>query len=289
MFALRTLRRLHAADAQALALAQGVEAQAHVLADHAAVFVLDAAGRMLQVAVQELAERPLTDEADAGRVLLLGVGQADLLGDAAHLGLVQLTHWKQRAAELRLRQPVQEVALVLARVQALEQLEAAVHLAHAGVVAGGDLLGAQAHRVVQEGLELDLGVAQHVGVGRAAGAVFAQEFGEHPVLVLGREVHVLQLDADDVGHRRGVQEVLARAAVLAVVVVFPVLHEDADDLVALLLEQPGRHRRVDAARQAHHHTLLVPRFHARIVPRGRHQRLTSGTKTVGSTVSTSSG
>jgi hypothetical protein len=30
-------------------------------------------------------------------------------------------------------------------------------LAHAGVVAGGDFLGAQAHRVVQKGLELDFG------------------------------------------------------------------------------------------------------------------------------------
>jgi hypothetical protein len=30
-------------------------------------------------------------------------------------------------------------------------------LANAGVVAGGDFLGAQAHRVVQKGLELDFG------------------------------------------------------------------------------------------------------------------------------------
>jgi hypothetical protein len=82
-------------------------------------------------------------------------------------------------------------------------------LAHAGVVAGGDLLGAQAHRVVEEGLELDLGVAQHVGVGRAAGLVLAQELGEHAVLVVGGEVDVLDLDADHVGHAGGVDEVLA--------------------------------------------------------------------------------
>jgi NAD(P) transhydrogenase subunit alpha len=47
-------------------------------------------------------------------------------------------------------------------------------------------------------------------------------------------------------------EVLARRAVFAVVVVFPVLHEDADHFVPLLLEQPGArcHGRIDAAGQA---------------------------------------
>jgi hypothetical protein len=120
-------------------------------------------------------------------------------------------------------------------------------LAHPGVVAGGDLLGAQAHGVVEKGLELDLGVAQHVGVGRAAGLVFAQELGEHAVLVVGGEVDVLDLDADHVGHGGGVHEVDVGRAVFAVVVVFPVLHEDADHLVALLLEQVGGDGGVHAA------------------------------------------
>ena len=87
----------------------------------------------------------------------------------------------------------------------------------------------------REGLELDLGVAQHVGVGRAAGLVLAQERGEDTVLVVGGEVDMLDLDADHVGHRGGVDEIDVARAVFAVVVVFPVLHEDADDLVACCL------------------------------------------------------
>jgi hypothetical protein len=114
-----------------------------------------------------------------------------------------------------------------------------------------DFLGAQAHGVVQEGLELDLGVAQDVGVGRAAGLVFAQEFGEHAVLVVGREIDVFDLDADHVGDGGGVDKIDVGRAVLAVVVIFPVLHEDADDLVALLLEQVRRHRGVHASAQTH--------------------------------------
>jgi hypothetical protein len=83
---------LDAADAQARALAQRVEGQAHMLAQLAAAVVQDGTRLLADVAVQEVAERPLADEADAGRVLLLGVGQADLFGNAAHLGLVQLAH-----------------------------------------------------------------------------------------------------------------------------------------------------------------------------------------------------
>src|SRR6185369_3135488 len=96
---------LDPADADALALAERVEAQAHVLADHPAAVVLDRPRRVREVAVQELAERPLADEADAGRVLLLRVRQADLGRDAAHLGLRQLADREQRLRELRLVQP----------------------------------------------------------------------------------------------------------------------------------------------------------------------------------------
>ena len=139
-------------------------------------------------------------------------------------------------AQLPLVQAVQEVALVLGAVKALEQLEVAIAFSHPGVVTGGDVFGPQPQRVIEKRLELDLGVAQHVRIRRAAGLVFAQELGEHAVFVLGGEVDVLELDADHVGHRGGVDEIDVRRAVFAVVVILPVLHEDADHFVALALE-----------------------------------------------------
>ncbi len=228
-----------------------------MLADGLAFRRLDRAGLGRQVAVEEVAERPLADEADAGGILLLGVGQADLGGDLAHARLRDLAQRKQRARELRLVQPVQEVALVLGVVERLEQLEAAIDLAHAGVVARGDGVRTQRHGVVEEGLELDLGVAQHIRVGRAASGVFAQEIREHAVLVFGGKVDRLHVHADQVGHRHHVDPVLAGRAVLAVVIVFPVLHEQADNLVALLLEQPRRDGGIHAAGQADDHALAA--------------------------------
>ncbi|MNL71507.1 hypothetical protein D3C87_1966670 [compost metagenome] len=96
-------------------------------------------------------------------------------------------------------------------VQRLEQFKPARRvLPHTRIVAGGDGFRAQRHGMVEEGLELDLGIAQHVGVGRAPGGVFAQEVGKDPVLVLGGKVDRLHVDADQVGHRDHVQPVLAR-------------------------------------------------------------------------------
>ena len=115
---------LEAADADPLALAQRVERQADVLADGPAAIVLDRPGRADEVAIEELAERPLADEADAGRVLLSCVRQADLGGDPAYFGLRELADRKQGARQLRLAQAVQEVALVLLPIEPLEQLEA---------------------------------------------------------------------------------------------------------------------------------------------------------------------
>ena len=258
---------LDAADVQALPLADGVVHQALVLAEHASVVErADLARLGRQVAHQELAERALADEADAGGILLGRDMQAGPLGDLAHLALVHRAEREQRLRQLRLVEAVEEVALVLGAVLGLQQLVfgAAVvgPFAHLGVVAGGDALGAHLHGVVEEAAELDLGVAQHVRIGRAPGLVLAQEVGEHAVLVLGAEVHHLELDADHVAHRRHIDQILPARAVLGVVIVLPVLHEQAGHVIALLLEQQRGHRRIHPAGHANHHlhsvSVLLP-------------------------------
>src|SRR5438045_1701432 len=90
-------RVLEAADADALPLAERVERQADVLADGPAAVVLDRSRRVGEVAIEELAKRPFADEADAGRVLLPRVRQADRGGDPAHLGLGEVADREQRA------------------------------------------------------------------------------------------------------------------------------------------------------------------------------------------------
>ncbi len=119
------------------------------------------------------------------------------------------------------------------------------------------MVGPQLDRVIEERLELDLRIAQHVRIRRTAGCVLAQELGKHAVPVLGGEVDGFKLDADHVGRGGRVDQVLSRRAVLVVVIVLPVLHEQADDLVALLFQQPRRDRGVDPARHADNDAPLV--------------------------------
>ena len=121
-------------------------------ANGAACGILDRARLLADVAVQKFAEGPLANEADARGVFLFGIGQTDLFGNAAHFSLVQLAHRKQGFGQLRLVQPVQEIALVFAGVQALEQLKkTADHvMSHTGIVASGDFFGPQPHGVVQK-------------------------------------------------------------------------------------------------------------------------------------------
>src|SRR5688500_8246050 len=74
----------------ALALADRVEREPDVLPDDFSFRGLDGSRHSRQIAVQEIAERTLADEADAGRVLLRVVRQAGLERDAPHLAFLQL-------------------------------------------------------------------------------------------------------------------------------------------------------------------------------------------------------
>src|SRR5487761_2452975 len=113
---------------------------------------------------------------------------------------------------------------------------AGAHKTDASVVPGGDAPGAEREVVIEKGPELDFGIAQYVRIGRAPGLVLGEEGAEHALLVLGGEIHRFELDADHVRNRRAIDQVLARRTIRVIVVVFPVLHEQADDLEAGALQ-----------------------------------------------------
>ena len=244
-------RILQAADADAFSLADSIEREPDMLPHGLALGRAHRTGLPRQIAVQELAKRPFADEADSGRAALGEVVQSGLLGDSAHFGLPQLPDGEHDARELRLSEAMQEIALILGRIDRLEQFEPSRRFSHARIVAGGDVLRAQRHRMVQESLELDFGIAQDVRVGRAACRIFREEGAEDALLVLGREIHRLELDSDHLGDRGAVDEVLPRRAVLVVVVLLPVLHEKADHVEAPALQEQRGDRRIHAARHAY--------------------------------------
>jgi len=241
-----------AADPKALPLAHRVIGEPVVPADRRALRSDDRTRCSREVPREEIAKRPLADETDACRIAFRVRRDVLTLRECAHVAFHHFAQRKDDGCELRLRQPMQEVRLVLRAVDGLDELGAirATRPPHARVMAGRDPIGAQRDRVIEEGAELDFAIAQHVGVGRATGGVIVEEMGEHALAILGGEIHRFELDADDVGHGRCIDEILARRAVFVGVVVLPVLHEETDDVIPLRFQQPRSDRRVDATGHA---------------------------------------
>src|SRR5690606_1840242 len=150
-----------ATDPQAFALAEGVVEHALVLAQVMAVGRPDRPRARGQVAAEEFPEVTLAHEADAGGVLLRRSRQAGGSRHRAHGPLVEVAEREQGGGQLFLAQLVQEVALVLATVGRAQQPPLARRVVDARVVAGGDPLGPELTRGVEEVAELDLAVAQH--------------------------------------------------------------------------------------------------------------------------------
>ncbi|KPX61431.1 Uncharacterized protein ALO39_05535 [Pseudomonas syringae pv. lapsa] len=246
---------LETADAQTLTLADGVVHQAAVTTDDFTFGGLDFAGLGGQVLTQKISEAAFANEADSGGILLLGSGQAVLFGNGAHFRFFQLANREQGAGNLLAANGVQEVALILVRVQALEQLGTSIDITAAYVMACSNKVGAEHQCVVEKRLELDFAVTQDVRVRRAPGLVLFKEVLEDVVPVLGREVGRVQLDADLVAHGLGICQVFAGGAVFRSVVFFPVLHEQAFHLITLLHEQYGGNGRVHAAGHADYDAL----------------------------------
>jgi len=89
------------ADAQPRALPQGVERQPLVNAEPLACRRLDRTWRSRQETCQELAKRPLADEADAGTVGFVEHREAGAPRERAHRDLLELAERHERACELR--------------------------------------------------------------------------------------------------------------------------------------------------------------------------------------------
>ena len=142
---------------------------------------------------------------------------------------------------------MQEVGLVFGGVDSFVQLRAARAIDALRVMPGGQALGTQAPGMGQTDAELDLAIAQHIGVWRAASALLGEEVREHLPAILGREIDLVQGDAELTTDGAGVLEVLCDGAVGVILV--PIRHEQAFDVVTLLPQRQRCDRRVDAARQ----------------------------------------
>ncbi len=115
---------------------------------------------------------------------------------------------------------------------------------------GGQVVGAQRERVLEQGAELDVLVAGEAGVRRPPRRVLGHEPIHDALGELALHVEHVVADAERGGGGAGVVHVFDGTAALVVargrgVLDRPEAHGDADDVVALLEEQGGGDGGVD--------------------------------------------
>ena len=238
------------AHTDALALAKRVEGKPYVLANYRAVRNAYRTGVRRQIAIEKFPERTFADEADACGILFPGIRKLEIVGNAAHFGFADVSYGEDHAGDLFLSETVKKVALVFARINAAQQLHAIICMSHACIVTRSDEIGAHGHGVVKEGSKFNFGIAEDIGIRRPSCAVFAQKVGEDALAVFLGKVDSFNIDSDNICDGACIDEILARGAVFAVIVILPIFHEESDDVVALFLEKPCADRRVDSARES---------------------------------------
>ena len=102
---------------------------------------------------------------------------------------------------------------------------------------------------MEESIELDLAVAEHVGIGCTAAGVLVEHIVHHSLPVFAGKIHEVEGDTNLAGHQFGHELVFfpLAVAVQGALGVVPVLHKHPKNIVALCFEQQGRDAGVNAS------------------------------------------
>ena len=170
----------------------------------------------------------------------------------ARLRLGHVAERKAQKVELLAGGREQEIALVAIGVGGADQRARSIGEAARGdVMTGGKRRGAEFARGRQQIAELDRAVALDAGHRRFARSVAVGEIVDHQFAEAALVIEHVMRDADPLGDIAGVVDVLPGAAGALAMggrAMIVELQRDADDVIALGLQQRSRHRQVDAAR-----------------------------------------
>ena len=177
--------------------------------------------------------------------------EAKAARELAHLGLGHVAERKAQIVELLARGREQEIALVAIGIGRADQRARSIgEAARSDIMAGRERLRAELARGLQQVAELDRAVALDAGHRRLAERVALGKGVDHGLAEAVLVVEHVMRNADALGDIARVVDVLAGAAGALAMgrrAMVVKLQRDADDVVALRLQQRSRGRGVDAA------------------------------------------
>lgn len=148
------------------------------------------------------------DEADVMRIRLGGHRQSPLRRLGTDRGFGRVADREHRAVELVPGEHGQDVGLVLVRIDGPTQLSSG----QARVVAGGQRIETQGHRLVGQRREFDLLVAGQTRIRGLSRSVGGDELVDDVVLEAIGEVPHVERDPQDVGGAAGIVGIFTRTA-----------------------------------------------------------------------------
>ena len=181
--------------------------------------------------------------------------QVETLGQRPRLALGQMAQREAQVVELRLRGAEQEIALVAGGIGATVQFRTVFPEDALDIVSGGQGFGAEVVCGLQQVTEFHGAIAGDARNRRLAARIGVGKGLHHLGPEAGFIVEHVMRDADALGHLAGILDVLpgtARATPADGDAMVVELERHPHDVVALLLQQSGRHGRIDAARHRHH-------------------------------------
>ena len=204
-----------------------------------------------KVGLNELAVVAGGNKADLLAFRLSRHRQTARCGQPAHLGLRHLSQGKEAPRELLLRQPEEKIGLVLGLIHRPEQPVAAGLLIapNAGVVAGGDALGAEGAGRGDQPLEFNLRVAETARNRRLACEVLLDKGFDDIALKLPLVIHHIVRNTEELGHTAGVVDIVERAAapgagqtlrIFLQTTLIPQLHRQPHEGVLIVIGQQRR-------------------------------------------------
>ena len=192
----------------------------------------------LALSFDEITHAAVRDEAELLRLGLVCVRDTKPASSLSNLRLCQVAEREHEPLEGRLREPKEEIALVLVLVATPQEAELAVRgSGEARVVSRGDVACVEAARDLSEMGELHCPIAAHAGDGGPPRSVFRHEGVDHVSAERLTLVEHVVRDAEVLAGPSGIVTVLGRAAApdLVLTVRVPEMKGDPDDVVTGLV------------------------------------------------------
>ena len=227
-----------------MALTESVKNGAVVVTEHAVGLQLaDFAGLGGEVVLEKIFHTDFADEAYTHGFFLMGNVKTAGGGEGFDGRFFQVANREEGAGGGGETHTIEEVGLVFVGVGG----EAEVGAVGAGVMTGGDVIGASGEGALIEELELDFLVAHNVGIGGAAAAELIQHI-IHDFLLVGLfKIPHLKVQIKLDGDTLGVGEIFGPGTMHPGEIFGPVFHINTGDVVALVAEQEGGDGGINAA------------------------------------------